>query len=366
MTNDIRILLIEASPDDEILLLREIRRGGFNISHKRVSSELELHRELKNEWDIIISDFNINGLSGLEALRIARELKPEVPFILVSGTAGEDIAVTAMKAGARDYILKGNTARLASTLEKELFDAEKRIKNRKILVEKETDLRHDQKMEVIGQIAGGLAHDFNNILGIIGLYAENISTLPDQNDGVRSSISGILSAQARGAKLVQQLLTISRKSAFEMQPFDLNLTICGLLDIMKVALGRQHELTLDLCNEACFINGDQNQIEQVMMNLVINARDAMTKEGNLTIYTRIDESTKPMQVILTVSDTGCGMDESTLAKVFEPFFTTKAEGGGTGIGLATVFAIIKQHNAEIVATSKVDRGTQFSITFPKI
>jgi len=366
MANKIRILLIEDSEVDELLLMREIRRGGFEPIYVRVMTEADLLIEIeKGPWDMVISDYNLAGFNGLEVLKIVKERLPDVPFILVSGTVGEDVAVQAMKSGAQNYIMKDNMVRLGSAISRELSDIAARRESLRLLAVKEEELRQAQKMEAIGQIAGGLAHDFNNILGIIGLYAESIEASPN-TDHVKDSVSGIMDAHRRGAKLVQQLLTVSRKDAIEVKVFELNMVVKNLLEIMGVALGREHEIVLKLTSESTAIMCDQNQIEQVLMNLVINARDAITDSGEVIIRTQVENQGERSHVVMMVSDNGCGMDEQTLKRSFEPFFTTKEVGKGTGLGLATVHAIVKQHGGEIDVISKVGEGTTFKIRLPGV
>jgi two-component system cell cycle sensor histidine kinase/response regulator CckA len=268
-----------------------------------------------------------------------------------------------MRTGAQDYIMKDSTARLAPAVARELAESENRRQSRLALAAKEQELRHAQKLEAIGQLAGGLAHDFNNILGIIGLYAEKVRSQTN-DDEVQKSLTGIFNAHQRGTKLIRQLLTIGKKQAFEAKIFDLSGAVQKIIEIMTVGLGREHELVLKIASEPLQILGDSVQIEQVLMNFIINSRDAMTEPGQVTIQTSLQSISGEKKVLLSFSDTGCGMSEATLKRTFEPFFTTKEVGKGSGMGLATVMAIIKQHDGEISVSSELNRGTQFNILFP--
>jgi two-component system, cell cycle sensor histidine kinase and response regulator CckA len=364
MAIPVRLLLVEDSDDDELLLIRAIKNGGIDPNYKRVSSEAELKSQLsENSWDIVISDFNLVGFDGLEALKIVKEKSTELPFILVSGTVGEEVAVKAMKAGAQDYIMKNNTVRLTPAISRELLESDRRKENRRKLAEKEDEIRQVQKLELIGQVAGGLAHDFNNILGIIGLYTEKISMANTGDENIQKCVKGISDAHLRGATLIRQLLTISRKGPTDFRKFDLNAIVRNLREILTVGLGRSNELVIRLSSEPAYINGDPNQIEQILMNLILNARDAMTGGGQVVVQTEIDRCSPP-NIVLTVVDSGTGMDQATLRRAFEPFFTTKEPGKGSGMGLATVFAITKVHHGEISVTSELNRGTRFSISIP--
>lgn len=239
----------------------------------------------------------------------------------------------------------------------------------------EEQLIQAQKMEAIGQLAGGIAHDFNNILTAIIGYASIILEDLKEDDPVAVRVSHILSAAEKGANLVQNLLTFSRKQTSNPRPIDLNEIIKGIYNLLRKLIRENIELRVSLTQDEIVIMADSGQIEQVLMNLVTNARDAMPEGGVLSIKTErvsLDETFVKTYgfgqvgnyALLTVSDTGVGMDEKTKERIFEPFFTTKEVGKGTGLGMAMVYSIVRQHNGYIDIHSKPNKGTTFRIYLP--
>src|SRR5439155_22865612 len=226
-------------------------------------------------------------------------------------------------------------------------------------------LRLAQEMEAIGQLAAGVSHDFNNVLGIISGYALTLlEDLPPDSPS-REDASEIVAAAVRGAALTNQLLTVSQGQTIQPQVLNLNNVICGLENMLRAALSEQIELRFELSPDLGLVRADPSQIEQVIMNLAINARDAMASGGRLTIAT--SNADQPgAHVLLTVTDTGQGMDERTKSRVFEPFFTTKEVGRGTGLGLAIVYGIVKRGAGVISVESTLGKGTTFRISLPKL
>ncbi len=234
---------------------------------------------------------------------------------------------------------------------------------------------HAQKMEAIGQLAGGVAHDFNNLLQVISGYTDLASSKLDCNDGLRDDLSYVSEAATRGKELVRQLLTFSRRSKPQLLPVDLNDCIEEMIRMIGRILGEHIQLKLALGNNIAAIQADTGQLGQVLMNLCVNARDAMPDGGDIVISTENEVITHEMTqhytwarmgdfVKLTVIDTGVGMDQDTLSHIFEPFYTSKSLGKGTGLGLATVYGIMKQHNGFILANSEEAKGTEFHLYFP--
>ncbi len=241
----------------------------------------------------------------------------------------------------------------------------------------ESQLRHAQKMEAIGTLAGGIAHDFNNILNVIIGYGSMVldSTVPDSPS--REHMNEVLGAAERAANLTKRLLAFSRKQAMEMKPVNVNETILGLEKMLSRIIGEDIFFSTELTDRKITVIADQGQIEQVLMNLASNARDAMPKGGGLTISTGIKEvdddyvaaygyGKMGTYALISVTDTGSGMDAETQKKIFEPFFTTKGVGAGTGLGLAMAYGIIKRHNGYINVYSEEGKGTTFKILLPLI
>jgi PAS domain S-box-containing protein len=247
------------------------------------------------------------------------------------------------------------------------------VTERKIV---EDQLRQAQKMEAVGRLAGGVAHDFNNLLMIIRGYADLIVDSGDLGEGAQRNAEQIIKAADRASGLTQQLLAFSRKQVLALQTLDLNLVLQGVDKMLHRLIGEDVELLIQSTPGLWPTKADPNQIEQVLLNLAINARDAMPRGGQLRIETRnvvLDEafvrqhagSSAGDFVQLEVSDTGVGMSPEVRARIFEPFFTTKEVGRGTGLGLATVYGIVKQSNGYITVESEADKGTTFRILLPR-
>ncbi len=239
----------------------------------------------------------------------------------------------------------------------------------------ESHLRRAQKMEAIGTLAGGIAHDFNNILTALMGYASLMQIKMDKDDHLRQYVDQIFSAVRKATDLTQGLLTFSRQKPVTLVPTDMNEAISATEQLLKRLLTEDIELRTSLTREGTVVMADKSQMDQVLFNLVTNARDAMPKGGRITIETDLaDMDSRFVEthgfgepgkyVVLNISDTGEGMDETTRGKIFDPFFTTKGVGKGTGLGLATVYGIIKQHNGYITVYSKPKQGTTFHIYLP--
>jgi len=240
----------------------------------------------------------------------------------------------------------------------------------------EKQLWASQKMEAVGQLAGGIAHDFNNILTIVLGYAKLAADSIDTHHPVFRDISGIHKAVERACSLTRQLLAFSRRQVLRPTVVHLNSVLLDLEKLLKRLIGENIVLVTDLDPDAGMVKADQAQVEQVLMNLVINARDAMPSGGRITITVRNAELTAEdaleyhyvqvgSYVMIEVADTGIGMDEETLARIFEPFFTTKAAGKGTGLGLATVYGIVKQSGGYLWAYSEPGQGASFRVFLPR-
>ena len=239
----------------------------------------------------------------------------------------------------------------------------------------EQQLRQAQKMEAIGRLAGGIAHDFNNVLTVIISYSDLVLKRNDLEARTRLRVEEIKKAGERAALLTQQLLTFSRKQVMTTVVLDLNLVVTEMDLMLRRLIGEDIDLHRTLAPEPCWVKADPVQVEQVIMNLVINARDAMPIGGKIAIETslvRRPNNASPLHqrtpgqvyVYLSVADSGVGMDVETQARIFEPFFTTKDAGKGTGLGLSMVFGIIQQHNGWIEVDSKIGHGTTFHIYVP--
>jgi signal transduction histidine kinase len=320
-------------------------------------------------YQLVLSDCVLPGFSGAEALILSRQSRPELPFIFVSGQIGEEAAIDSLRQGATDYVLKHRLSRLAPAVRRAL---EESARNRS-LHELEVQLAHARKLEALGTALGGLAHDFRNLLQILKSGIEILSlkaTGPELVEITRR----LLATTDRGCEMVDEILVFARKTRPVLIAIDVVEQVTGLTQSLRAFLPPRIQLTLDLPSELPWIAADPQQLARMLTNLVVNARDAITERGRISIIGDLIEfdpnSVKVWGVDhlpylrLRVCDSGSGMDEATQSRVFEPFFTTKAAGKGTGLGLAVVFGLIQAHCGFIDLESEVDQGTTISLFFP--
>ena len=371
MPGAIRVLMVEDSDDDAALALLLLRQAGFEVESVCVDSAASLTQALAKKWDIVISDHSMPQFSGIDALKIVREIDRDVPFIFVSGNIGEDVATDAMRTGAQDYVLKSNLRRLVPAVERELRDAAGRRESKQL----QRSLEQLQKFEVIGRLVGGIAHDFNNMIGAILGWAEMGVAETRPESVVQSRFVKIREQSLRAGKLTAQLLGFAGGQVLQPRRVDLNSLVQEEMSLLRRIIGADIDVRVRVAPDLRVTLADPTQIGQVVMNLCLNARDAMEKGGRLVIETQNADLGEEFcrehalehpgsYVVLSVSDSGAGMDAATMERIFEPFFTTKEVGKGTGLGLATVYGIVKQHGGLVLVTSEVGRGTCFRIYFP--
>jgi two-component system, cell cycle sensor histidine kinase and response regulator CckA len=380
MNKPLRALIADDSENDVVLLLRELRKAGYELVYERVSNPTAMQAALERQtWDIVISDYEMPHFGGFEALQLLKASGHDLPFILVSAVVSEETAVAAMKAGAHDYIMKRKMARLAPAIERELREAQTRLARKAAeaaLRHSEEQLRQTQKMEAMGRLAASVAHDFNNILTSILCHGEMLLNQLAPGDPCRQNAEQIEKCAKIATTLTQQLLTYSRKQVIAPRILELNAVILNIEPILRRFLAKDIEFSMELNPGAGHIQADPGQVEQLLVNLVVNARDAMPDGGKLTIMTRYTTlEANPLNdfhdlhpgnhVQLAIADTGTGMTDEVKTHLFEPYFTTKPPGKGTGLGLATCFGIVKQNNAHIEVESELGKGTTFNIYFPQ-
>jgi two-component system cell cycle sensor histidine kinase/response regulator CckA len=504
MRERLRLLQVEDSETDAALIIRALERAGYDVRAERVENAEDMRAALdRGEWDVVISDYRLPGFDAPGALRTLQETGLDIPFIVVSGIIGEDLAVAIMKSGANDYLMKDSLVRLVPAVEREIRDAalrrerkqaeqdlreseermalaieatqigtfdfdpqagkvicseflkrqlgvapgaevtndtflaglhdddKERARNnvRNILragsdgrysdefriigiedrVERrisasgrvffdargqavrfvgitldvterrrlEEELRQAQRLESVGRLAGGVAHDFNNLLTVIMGYAQMILHDMSFQHPLRDPIEEISKSAVRASELTRQLLTFSRRHVSETRTIVLNDLLRDLQKMLGRLIGEDIHLTLSLQPEAGLLRADPGQIEQVIMNLAVNAKDAMPGGGKLDLATsrfevderfaRIHPSLPPgVYVMLSVTDSGVGMPEQIQAHIFEPFFTTKEQGKGTGLGLSTVYGIVTQFGGAIWVNSEPGKGSIFTMLFPAV
>ena len=375
------LLHLEDDPVDAELIVTTLIEGGIPCQSKLVDTRQAFVAALKEgRMDLILADYSIPGFDGMTALTLARQHRPEVPFLFVSATIGEELAIDAMHQGATDYVLKQRLGRLVPSVQRalrELDDRAERKRAEEALRQSEKQFRQSQKMEAVGRLAGGIAHDFNNLLTVIMGYSQVLLTELGPQHPLRGKIEETLKAGGKAASLIRQLLTFSSKQSTDPKILSLNTAVTSLENMLRRLIGEDVQFVVKLDPKNGRLRADQTHLEQVLVNLVVNARDAMPKGGTITIETAQVELTRspvyhiaPLQpgsyVRLAVSDTGCGMDLKTQSHIFEPFFTTKGEGKGTGLGLSTVYGIVTQCGGAIDVTSRVGHGTRFDLYFPSV
>jgi two-component system, cell cycle sensor histidine kinase and response regulator CckA len=375
------LLHLEDDPVDAELITTTLIEGGIPCQSQLVDTRQAFVSALKEgKMDLILADYSIPGFDGMTALTLARQHRPDVPFLFVSATIGEELAIDAMHQGATDYVLKQRLGRLVPSVQRalrELDDRAERKRAEEALRQSEKQFRQSQKMEAVGRLAGGIAHDFNNLLTIIMGYSQVLLTELGPQHPLRGKIEETLKAGGKAASLIRQLLTFSSKQSTDPKILSLNTAVTSLENMLRRLIGEDVQFVIKLDPKNGRLRADQTQLEQVLVNLVVNARDAMPKGGTITIETAQVELTRspvyhiaPLQpgsyVRLAVSDTGCGMDLKTQSHIFEPFFTTKGEEKGTGLGLSTVYGIVTQCGGAIDVTSRLSHGTRFDLYFPSV
>jgi len=326
-----------------------------------------------DEHDIYLIDQQLPDGTGIELIRSAHAGATSKPFILMTGFGSSEVDEQASRAGAVDYVEKHM---VTAQLERSIRFALRNWQSVRILQDREEQLRQAQKMEAIGRLAGGVAHDFNNLLTAIIGYSDLIGERLDPSEPTARDISEIRKAADRAASLTRQLLAFSRKQLLSPSVINLNDTTSGLLQMLPRVIGDHIRTTANLSDNLAPVKADVSQMEQVFINLVLNARDAMPMGGLLSIETAnvvLDDellaneslTVPPGQyVMLAIGDTGTGMDAATRERAFEPFFTTKPKGKGTGLGLATVYGIIDQSEGAIYLDTAPGHGTTVRIYLP--
>ncbi|HVS14860.1 MAG TPA: response regulator [Thermoanaerobaculia bacterium] len=363
-----QVLLVEDDDGDARQVERSLESAGGRERWQvaRVGSLEEASVWLSTTTpDVVLLDLSVRGMSGLEALDELRRFTSS-PIVVMTDTSDEEEGARAMRRGAQDYLIKGLFG--SEVLRRVLHYAVERNLN---------DIRMRQmfRLEAVGQLAGGIAHDFNNLLLVIMGSSEMLAVEGPLEPRQRERLGEIVAAARRAEDVTRKLLAFSRQQVMSSRPLSLNAVLRDLEKLLGRVLGEHLRVVLELEEGLPNILGDPGQIEQVVFNLGVNARDAMPDGGVLRLTTRrvVFEpgdgwlDAHPPQapgayVRLSVADTGSGMTPEVRARAFEPFFTTKT--GGTGLGLATVYGIVKQSGGYVWVESEPGRGTRFDIFFP--
>ena len=371
MPTPLRVLIVSDLESDALQLIDALRQSDYVPSSARVDTAAALREALAHRWDLILATDASAHLGTLAALEILHETGADIPLVAISGGAPEESVLEVLKAGAADYITRDHLSRLGVTVSREMSQADGRRERSRL----EQQFRQAQKMDAVGRLAGGVAHDFNNLLTVITGYAELLLGSGELEASQRTALREIQRAAERGGALTHQLLAFSRGQPFTPRTVQLNTLIVHMEKMLSRLIGEDVELITVAAAEPATIRTDPGQLEQVIMNVVVNARDAMPGGGKLIIETanaqvgqtyagpNVDLKSGSY-VVLAISDTGMGMDPETLTHLFEPFFTTKAPGKGTGLGLATAYGIVKQSGGAISVYSEPGRGTTVKIYLP--
>jgi signal transduction histidine kinase len=374
LKSPLHILHLEDDSTDAALIQSALEAGGITCAITLVQNCGDFVAALKGGGvDLILADYSLPVFDGLSATKLARSKWPDIPVILVSGTLGEERAIESLKSGATDYVLKARLSRLVPAVRRAMQEFEERARLRRL----EEELIEAQKMEVIGRLAGGVAHDFNNILFVIISYNDLIAEGLGQGSLLQAYSEEIRHATERAAGLTRQLLLFSSKQTVQPAVLDLNAVLEGMDKMLRRLINESIKMTIAPGKQIGRVKADSGHVGQVLMNLVVNARDAMPNGGDLTIATNnvtLDENHARAYpgvipgdyVMLSVTDTGMGMTEEVKARLFEAFFTTKPRGKGTGLGLATCQTIVQQSGGHIGVDSAVGQGTTFQIYFPRV
>ena len=373
-----RVLVVEDDEGLNHLAQKTLKRVGFETNGVLTGADA-LVSILEDPDRILLVDQFLPDMTGTELIKTIQDQDLQIPFVAMTGQGNEKTAVEMMKMGARDYLVKGfDFSEQLPHIFRRVF-RELETERRLALAESQTLYLQEQfvqaqKLESIGRLAGGIAHDLNNLLSPILGYGEILLEDTLENDPRRDSLNQIVHAGKRARDLVRQLLAFSRKQTLEFKPLYLNELLTRFEKLLCRTIREDVAIHMKLDPSLPLIKGDVGQLEQVVMNLVVNAQDAMPDGGNLSITTSEIELKKSdvelfeggipgPHIILTVKDTGGGMTATTLKHLYEPFFTTKEIGKGTGLGLATVYGIVKQHGGTIQAQSRPGE-TLFRVYLP--
>ncbi len=379
----LNILYVEDDRDLALLVREHLTQAGF-VVELAYDGEQALEKYAAGSYDLLAIDQTLPLLDGLGVLRAIASKGPLPPTVMVTGTGNEKVAVQTMKLGADDYIVKdsgGGWLDLLPSIIERVLRQRRLVEDKRAaeaaLRERERQLWHAQKLDSLGILAGGIAHDFNNILaGIMGYADLALERLPS-SEPVRADIEVIKKAVKRAADLTRQMLAYSGKGKFIVEPVSLSRLVEELSRMLEVSISKKTILKHNLVADLPFIQADASQINQVVMNLVVNASEAVGEQGGaISISTDTvqcdteelagigfgQELTQGLYVRLEVADTGCGMNQQTLSKIFDPFFTTKFTG--RGLGLAAVQGIVRGHKGAIRVSSRPGKGTTFQVLFP--
>jgi signal transduction histidine kinase len=363
MSARFRILQVEDSPTDAELVLRELRAEGLQFEVERVHDERAYLHALALPPHLVLSDYALPQFDGLTALSLLKERHPDVPFILISGAIGEDLAVEAMRKGAWDYLLKDRLTRLPTAVRGALEQGELRRQNRLL----EERLARAARLESLGRLSAGIAHDLNNILLPIMMAVELLGD--EFNTGTaRDLLETIETSATRGAHVLKQLLMFGRGTNNQRIPLQVARAIDEVCQVMRETFPKAVSVHTEVTDSELVVLADPTHLQQILLNLC----DAMRGGGSLTLRIEaqdVDEtlargnpgSVPGPHVVLSVRDSGTGIDPKDLEQIFDPFFTTKEIEHGTGLGLSSVLGIVQSYGGIVQVSSTLGWGTEFKV-----
>jgi signal transduction histidine kinase len=371
MGKPLRALLVEDIEQDSVLLLRELKRGGFDVTSERVDTPEAMSAALaKQLWDIVLSDYSMPRFSAPMALALVKERKLDLPFIIISGTVSEDIAVEAIHGGAHDFMAKGKLSRLIPAIERELRDVTLRAEQKKM----QDQLMVSDRMASMGTLAAGVAHEINNPLACVMANldlaardvierAEKLGLTAEFNE-VREELHDAREAVERIRNIVRDLKIFSRSEEDKTGPVDIQRVMESTLRMAWNEIRHRARLVKNY-GKTPLVEASESRLGQVFLNLVVNAAQAIAEGRAEDNEIRISTSTDPSGgVVIEIADSGPGMSPEVLGRLFTPFFTTKPVGVGTGLGLSICHRIVTGFGGSIDVKSEVGKGTAFRISLP--
>ena len=381
MNASVSVLLVADSNAIGDLLARELRgpEGDLRVGQVR-SRETMFSALTKHPWDIVVAEDTLPHFSGLAALRLVQEVGLDLPVIIVSDRAGEEKTVEAMRAGAQDYITRGNLARLVPAIQRELREAEDRRERRRAeaalrktereLDEAQRDLVQSEKMAALGRFSSGLAHEIKNPLGIIVGGVEFLETkLADADAESRMALAKVKEAALRGGEIVDRMLTFAQPSDLKLESVSPAALVEEAVSLFRYGVpSRDIRIATAYPEREMRIRADRNQMQQVLFDLLSNAVDALPGRGEVLVSVRKAAPGPPFhgeaRCVISVVDNGVGIPRENLPRIFEPFFTTKREQMGTGLGLPVARSIVERHHGLLEVESEAGKGTQARIILP--
>ena len=371
MGKPLRVLFVEDMEEDALLVLRELKRGGFDVTFDRVDTPEAMCAALgRQPWDIVISDYSMPRFSAPLALALVKERKLDLPFIIVSGTVGEETAVEAIRAGAHDFMVKGKFARLIPAIERELRDASLRVERSRM----QEQLLISDRMASVGTLAAGVAHEINNPLACVVANvdlaaravverAEKLGLMAEFSD-VRDELHDAREAIERIRNIVRDLKIFSHSEEDKTGPVDIQRVMESTLRMAWNEIRHRARLVKNY-GKTPPVQASESRLGQVFLNLVVNAAQAIAEGHAENNEIRISTSVDPAgSVVIEIADTGPGMPPEVLGRLFTPFFTTKPVGAGTGLGLSICHRIVTGFGGSIDVKSEVGKGTAFRIALP--